>query len=175
MSHSKIKRSSTAVVAAGALCLSAALFTGARNANAQSPTHIQNARSPIATAVWAGNLLFISGTAPSPVTPADRAKGTAAVYGDTKTQTVSVLGKIEATLKEQGLTMGDVVMMHVYLVGDPANQGKMDFAGMNAGFTQFFGTDAQPNKPARTTLQIAALVGGGALVEIDAVAAKPAK
>jgi enamine deaminase RidA (YjgF/YER057c/UK114 family) len=109
------------------------------------------------------------------VTPADRAKGTPAVYGDTKTQAVSVLGKIEATLKEQGLTMGDVVMMHVYLVGDPANGGKMDFAGMNAGFTQFFGTQAQPNKPARTTVQVAALVGSGALVEIDAVAVKPSK
>ena len=85
-------------------------------------------------------MLFVSGTSPSPVTPADRAKGTPAVYGDTRAQAVSVLGKIETTLKEQGLTMGDVVMMHVYLVADPAN-GKMDFAGMNAGFTQFFGTE----------------------------------
>jgi 2-iminobutanoate/2-iminopropanoate deaminase len=142
--------------------------------SAQSPTHIQTPRSAIATAVWTGNLLFISGTAPSPVTPPDRAKGTPAVYGDTKAQTVSILGKIEATLKEQGLTMGDVAMMHVYLVADPAN-GKMDFAGMNAGFTQFFGTEAQPNKPSRTTVQVAGLVGNGALVEIDAVAAKPAK
>ena len=70
--------------------------------------------------------------------------------------------------------MSDVVMMHVYLVADPAS-GKMDFAGMNAGFMQFFGTAAQPNKPARTTVQVAGLVGAGALVEIDAVAAKPAK
>ena len=171
MKNMNIGKILAAVLFAGALSLSTALLL-----NAQSPTHIQNARSPIATAVWAGNLLYISGAAPSPVTPADRTKGTAAVYGDTKTQTVSVLGKIEATLKEQGLTMGDVVMMHVYLVGDPANGGKtMDFAGMNAGFTQFFGTDAQPNKPARTTVQVAALVGAGALVEIDAVAAKPSK
>lgn len=156
-------------IAAGALA--AAIFPAA----AQSPTHIQSDRSPIATAVWAGNTLFISGTSPSPVTPADRAKGTPAVYGDMKTQAVSVLTKIEATLKDQGLTMGDVVMMHVYLVGDPANGNKMDFAGMNAGFVQFFGTAAQPNKPARTTVQVAGLVGGGALIEIDAVAAKPAK
>lgn len=145
------------------------------SAFAQSPTHIQTEKSAIASAVWAGNMLFVSGTSPSPVTPADRAKGTPAVYGDTKAQAVSVLGKIETTLKEQGLTMGDVVMMHVYLVADPANAGKMDFSGMNAGFTQFFGTAAQPNKPARTTVQIVGLVGGGALVEIDAVAVKPAK
>ena len=147
---------------------------GIVSAFAQSPTHIQTEKSAIASAVWAGNMLFVSGTSPSPVTPADRAKGTPAVYGDTRAQAVSVLGKIETTLKEQGLTMGDVVMMHVYLVADPAN-GKMDFAGMNTGFTQFFGTAAQPNKPARTTVQIVGLVGGGALVEIDAVAVKPAK
>ncbi len=156
-----------------AVCITAA--TPLVPAFAQSPTHIQTERSAIASAVWAGSSLFISGTAPSPVTPADRAKGTPAVYGDTKAQAISVLTKIEAALKEQGLTMGDVVMMHVYLVADPANGGKMDFAGMNAGFTQFFGTAAQPNKPARTTVQVAGLVGGGALVEIDAVAAKPAK
>jgi 2-iminobutanoate/2-iminopropanoate deaminase len=158
-----------------AVCITAATAAAALvSAFAQSPTHIQTDRSAIASAVWAGSTLFISGTAPSPVTPADRAKGTPAVYGDTKTQADSVLGKIEAALKEQGLTMGDVVMMHVYLVADPAT-GKMDFAGMNAGFTQFFGTAAQPNKPARTTVQVAGLVGGGALIEIDAVAAKPAK
>lgn len=153
----------------------AAATAGLVSGFAQSPTHIQTEKSAIASAVWAGNLLFISGTSPSPVTPADRAKGTPAVYGDTKVQAVSVLSKIETALKEQGLTMGDVVMMHVYLVGDPANGGKMDFPGMNAGFTQFFGTAAQPNKPARTTVQITGLVGGGALVEIDAVAAKPVK
>jgi enamine deaminase RidA (YjgF/YER057c/UK114 family) len=158
-----------------AVCITAAAaVTAPVSALAQSATHIQTARGAIATAVWAGSTLFISGTAPSPATPADRAKGTPAVYGDTKTQALSVLGKIEALLKEQGLTMGDVVMMHVYLVADPAT-GKMDFAGMNAGFTQFFGTEAQPNKPARTTVQVAGLVGGGALIEIDAVAAKPAR
>ena len=116
----------------------------------------------------------LSAEPPLTATPADRAKGTPAVYGDTKTQAISVLGKIEALLKEQGLTMGDVVMMHVYLVADPAT-GKMDFSGMNAGFTQFFGTKEQPNKPAKSTVQVAGLVGGGALIEIDAVAAKPAK
>lgn len=156
------------ISAAAAIAFSAPAFAQV------SPTHIQTERGAIATAVWAGNSLFISGTAPSPATPADRAKGTPAVYGDTKTQAISVLGKIEALLKEQGLTMGDVVMMHVYLVADPAT-GKMDFSGMNAGFTQFFGTKEQPNKPARTTVQVAGLVGGGALIEIDAVAAKPAK
>jgi enamine deaminase RidA (YjgF/YER057c/UK114 family) len=126
----------------------------------------------IANAVWAGDLLYISGQLPNPVTPADTAKGTPAVYGNTKAQAESSLKKMEAILKEQGLTMGDIVVMHVYLAADPAMDNKMDFAGMNASYSQFFGTPAQPNKPARSTVQVAALVAAGALVEIDAVAAR---
>jgi enamine deaminase RidA (YjgF/YER057c/UK114 family) len=60
----------------------------------------------------------------------------------------------------------------VYLAGDPAAGNTMDFAGMNASFAQYFGTAAQPNKPARSTVQVAALVVPGALVEIDAVAVR---
>src|SRR5215467_1055645 len=70
--------------------------------------HIQTANSGIASAVWAGETLYVSGQLPSPVTPADREKGTPAVYGDTKAQAASTLSKIEALLKEQGLGMGDV-------------------------------------------------------------------
>lgn len=68
--------------------------------------------------------------------------------------------------------MGDAVMLRVYLVGDPAKEGKMDFAAMNEGYRQFFGAAAQPNKPARVTIQVAALVNPAFLVEIDAQAAK---
>jgi enamine deaminase RidA (YjgF/YER057c/UK114 family) len=106
----------------------------------------------------------VSGQTETPTTPA--------IYGDTKTQTASVLGKIEALLKEQGLGMGDVVMMHVYMVGDPANGGKLYFAGMNAAYGQFFGTKDQPNKPARSTVQVAALAASGPLVEIEVIAVK---
>jgi enamine deaminase RidA (YjgF/YER057c/UK114 family) len=112
---------------------------------------------------------------PNPVTAADRDKGTPAVYGDTKAQAGSAVGKIAALLKEQGLGMGDVVMMHVYLVGDPANGGKLDFAGMNAAYSQFFGTKEQPNKPARSAMQVAALAAVGPLVEIEVIAVKAKK
>ena len=44
--------------------------------------------------------------------------------------------------------MGDVVMMHVDLAGDPAKGGKLDFIRMMAAYTRFFGTKDQPNKPA---------------------------
>lgn len=93
--------------------------------------------------------------------------------GDTKAQTIDSLTKLLAGLKAQGFGAGDVVMLRVYLVGDPAQGGKMDFAGMMAGYTQFFGTAAQPNKPARTTVQISGLASPGSLVEIEAEAVKP--
>jgi enamine deaminase RidA (YjgF/YER057c/UK114 family) len=67
--------------------------------------------------------------------------------------------------------MGDVVMMRVYLAADPAT-GKHDSAGMNASFSKFFGTPDQPNKPARSTFGVAALVAPGALVEIEVQAAR---
>jgi enamine deaminase RidA (YjgF/YER057c/UK114 family) len=83
---------------------------------------------------------------------------------------VSVLRKIEAGLKAHGLGLGDVVMMRVFLVA-PTGQQRMDFAGMMEGYRQFFGTAAQPNKPARSTMQVAGLVDPGWLVEIEVTAA----
>jgi enamine deaminase RidA (YjgF/YER057c/UK114 family) len=136
--------------------------------------HIQEDDRPIATGVWVGDTLYLSGQLASPVTPADPAKGTAAVYGDTEAQTMSTLTKIQAALKSEGLTMGDVVMMHVYLAGDPAKGNKLDFPGMMAAYTQFFGTKEQPNKPARSAMQVAALAAPWALVEIEVIAVKAA-
>ena len=63
-------------------------------------------------------------------------------------------------------------MMHVYLVGDPSKESKMDFTGFMAGYTKFFGTKEQPNKPARSALQVAALAVPGALVEIEVIAVR---
>jgi enamine deaminase RidA (YjgF/YER057c/UK114 family) len=97
----------------------------------------------------------------------------AAAAGDTKAQTVDSLTKLLAGLKAQGFGPGDIVMLRVFLVGDPAMGGKMDFMGMMAGYKQFFGTPEQPKKPSRTTVQIAALASPGSLVEIEAQAVKP--
>jgi enamine deaminase RidA (YjgF/YER057c/UK114 family) len=156
----------TGIVCAAGLAAIGAVY-------AQMPVkHIQTPNGMIASAVWVGDTLYVGGQPPTPVTPADPAKGTAAVYGDTKAQTLSVLTKIEGILKEQGLTMGDVVMMHIYVAGDPANSGKPDFAGVNSTFRQFFGTSDQPNKPARSAMQVVALPGAGVFVEIEAIAVK---
>jgi enamine deaminase RidA (YjgF/YER057c/UK114 family) len=135
--------------------------------------HLQpNEKSPIANGVWAGDTLYLSGQLASPVTPADPAKGTPAVYGDTKAQAFSALTKIQALLKEQGLDMKDVVKMTVFMAGDPALGNKLDFAGMMASYMQFFGTKEQPNKPARSAMQVAALAAPWALIEIEVIAVK---
>ena len=46
------------------------------------------------------------------------------------------------------------------------------FPGLQASFTQFFGTKDQPNKPARSAFQVAGLVAPGYLLEIEVIAVK---
>jgi enamine deaminase RidA (YjgF/YER057c/UK114 family) len=136
--------------------------------------HTGSPMSPISTTVTvpAGStLVYVSGLTPD-VTAPDLPKDQAASYGDTAAQTLSVMKKIHAALQAQGLDMKDVSMMHVYLVGDPAKGGKMDFAGMMSSYLKFFGTAEQASKPSRTTVQVAALVSPAIMVEIDCVAAK---
>ena len=138
-------------------------------------TRISPPASRFAAAIWAGDTLYLAGQMAPPVTPEDKAHGKPAVYGDTKTQTLNVLTRIQALPKEQGLSMGDVVQMHVFMAGDPAKGGKLDFDGMNEAYDQFFGTPQQPNKPVRATVQVAALVQPWGLVEIEVTAVRPAK
>jgi enamine deaminase RidA (YjgF/YER057c/UK114 family) len=123
---------------------------------------LANSSFPISEGVWVGDMLYLSGMLDSSV-----AKGQP---GDTETQTVHALENIRHALEEQHLSLGDVVLMHVYLAGDPAQGGKMDFAGFMKGYSQFFGTKDQPNKPARSAMQVAALALPGALVEIEVTA-----
>lgn len=152
-----------------------ALSTGAVHAADVVRHAIPGSTFPIASAVEvpAGKtLVFVSGVVP-PIADASAPKDSARAYGDTKTQTSGVLGSIEKQLKGMGLSMGDVAKMQVFLVGDPAKGGKMDFAGFMAGYTQFFGTPAQPNLPARSAMQVAALANPGFLVEIEVTAVRP--
>ena len=124
---------------------------------------------PIARAVEvpAGKtIIFHSGTTPAPLDPKAEA-GSAAYWGDTKTQALSTFARIKESLDAMGLNFGNVVAMTVYLVGDPAKGGRMDFEGFMAAYTQFFGTKEQPNLPARSTVQVAGLVSPGMLVEIE--------
>ena len=137
-------------------------------------TPIPNSNFPISVAVTVpanAETIYFSGVLPE-VADAAAPKGTPAAYGSTETQTLSVLRRLQAALTAEGLTFGDVVSLRVFLVGDPKLDNKLDFNGLNTAFGQFFGTAAQPAKPTRTALQVAALPLPGALVEIDLVAAR---
>ena len=129
---------------------------------------------PIARAVELpanAKLVYVSGQVP-PVVNADAPRDSLEAFGNTTTQTVGVLERIQSALSDVGLTMGDVVKMQVFLVGDPNNGNMMDFAGFMEGYTQFFGTEEQPNLPARSAMQVAGLVNPAWLVEIEVVAVR---
>jgi enamine deaminase RidA (YjgF/YER057c/UK114 family) len=150
------KRISIAILAALVACAAAS----AQSTITRIP--MPNSNFPISQGVWVGDTFYLSGMIDSSV-----AKSTP---GDTEAQTVHALDAIKTALAAQHLALGDVVMMHAYLAGDPAQGGKMDFAGFMRGYTQYFGTKDQPNKPARSAMQVFALALPGALVEIEVIA-----
>jgi enamine deaminase RidA (YjgF/YER057c/UK114 family) len=158
------------------IALGTVLACGAMDATSAADVvrHSNNSNFPIARAVEvpAGKTIYFhSGMTPAPL-DAKATPGTPEYWGDTRTQTLSVFARIKESLDKLGLGFGDVVAMTVYLVGDPAKGGKMDFEGMMAAYTQFFGTKEQPNLPARSTVQVAGLVAPGMLVEIEVQLAK---
>jgi len=161
-----------ALLGLGILCAAGAVSSGAQAAGIERvPSTYPN--SPILQAVTlppSSQLTYVSGILPDPVDP-KAGKDDLHAAGSTEQQTVAVFRKIEAVLAQRGLTLGDVVKLNVYLVADPAKGGRLDFDGLQAGFRQFFGTDKQPLKPARTTVQVAGLVLPGALIEVEAIAA----
>lgn len=135
---------------------------------------IPNSDFPILRAVEIpadATLVYLSGAVPRVVDEAAE-RGTLAAYGDTEAQTVTTLQSITDTLESLDLTMGDVVKMQVYLVS-PGDGEPMDFAGFMDGYTQFFGTDEQPNLPTRSVFEVAGLANAGWLVEIEVVAVRP--
>jgi enamine deaminase RidA (YjgF/YER057c/UK114 family) len=166
-------------VAIAAACFALVLYA----VKAQSPTAgkvqripIPNSDFPISLGVWVpanSDTLYLSGNVP-PVVNASAPKGSVESYGgSTEAQTVATIQRIQQALESQKLTLADVVMMHVYLVGDPGKENKMDFSGFMASYTKYFGTKDQPNKPARSALQVAALAAPGVLVEIEVIAVRP--
>ena len=151
------------------LALAAIIAIVAHAAHAQvTVKHLQTEKSPIAAGVWAGDTLYLSGQLASPIDP----KAEKLEYGDTERQAFSVFTKIQGLLKEQGLDMKDVVKMTVFLAGDPNKGNKLDFPGLQASYTKFFGTNDQPNKPARSAVQVAALAAPWALLEVEVIAVK---
>lgn len=147
--------------------LAGALLCGQANAAGIERQYGENAMSPIAAAVSvpAGyTTYYISGALPTAVTPA--ANGQPASYGDTATQTRSVLDNLKKVMDKMGIGFGDVVAAHVFL------SETADFMAMNKVWATEFGTAAQPNKPARAAFRTYALVLPGADLEIEFIAAK---
>lgn len=116
--------------------------------------HAPKAVGPYSQAVEAGGALYVSGQLPIDGATGKMAEGIEA-------QTRQSLTNLRYILEEGGYSLADVVKTTV-LLHDIA-----DFGAMNAVYAELF-TDRMP---ARVCYQVAALPMG-ALVEIDAVAAK---
>jgi 2-iminobutanoate/2-iminopropanoate deaminase len=82
---------------------------------------------------------------------------------DVPTQTAQCLANVEAILKAAGSSLQHVLRCGVFLA-DMA-----EFPQMNEVYARVFGE----HRPARTTIQAAALPGKGLRVEIDAIAYVP--
>ncbi len=155
------------LIALAAATLGLALAAPVAAQNVEKVTSTPPGRILAAAKVKPGaTTVYLSGQLASPQTPGG------SDYGDTKTQTVSVLKKIKALLEAHGMTMKDIVRMDAYLTAAPGMDGKMDFAGFNAGFAEFFGTAENPTTVTRTTMQVAALAGPNFTVELTVIAAK---
>ena len=146
-----------------------------RKAPPEAVTFYGSPSSPISGGVVIPSgaaFVWTSGTVP-PVVKADASANDRERFGDTKTQAAGVLKTIETQLAAQGLTMADVVYLRAYLVADTA-KGAIDTEGWNAAYREVFGTAANPTKPARSTVGVAALVNPSWLIEIEAFAVFPA-
>ena len=111
------------------------------------------ALGPYSAAVWAGDLLYLSGQ-----TPVDPKTGDL-ISGDVEAQTHRAFDNLEAVLGDAGLSLDHVIKCNVYLT-DMDN-----FAAMNSAYSTRF---SKPY-PARTTDAVRALPRK-ALVEIEMVA-----
>ena len=108
---------------------------------------------PYSVAVWAGDLLYLSGQ-----TPVNPATGEL-IDGDIAAQTHRVFDNLELVVGDAGLSMNDVIKCNVYLADMD------DFSAMNVAYAKRF---TKPY-PARTTVAVSALPRG-AQVEIEMVA-----
>jgi len=104
-----------------------------------------------------GRLVFVSGQGAT-----DPATGQL-VGRDIEAQTEQVLRNVEAILHAAGSSLQHVLRCGVFLVD------MSEFARMNAVYARMFGD----HRPARTTVQVAALPQDGLRVEIDAIGYVP--
>lgn len=145
-------------------------------AAAQTPDSVQFFGNP-RSSIWAGvsippgSMFWTSGTV-APVANEGAARGSRERYGDTRTQAVGILTRIEQLLREAGYGLDDLVYVRAYVAPDPQKGGAFDFAGWNEAYAEFFGVPRNPGKVARSTVGVAALVSPDFLIELEAFAVK---
>ena len=121
-----------------------------------SPAAAPTPLGPYSPAVAFERLVFVSGQgARDPVT--------GLMPEGIEAQTEACLRNIEAILKASGTDLQRVLRCGVFLID------MREFSAMNAVYARVFGT----HRPARTTVQAAALPGDGLRVEIDCIAYVP--
>jgi 2-iminobutanoate/2-iminopropanoate deaminase len=111
---------------------------------------------PYSPGISTGQLVFVSGQV-------GREPVTGRVADGVEAQTEQTLKNIAAILEAAGSGLGYVIRCGVFLT----DIGEFD--KMNGVYARLFGD----HRPARTTVQVAALPGAGLRVEIDAVAIVP--
>ena len=105
----------------------------------------------LSAAVRVGDLLYLSGQLPG--------RGDSTIEAQTK----SALEKMNPFLAAAGTTKENIVKCTVFLID------VKDFQGMNKAYSEYFTKEP----PARSTVVVAALVSGGAKLEIECIAAIP--
>ena len=113
---------------------------------------------PYSPAMVVGNLVFVSGQA-------GREPRTGVLAPDVEAQTEQALRNVAAILEAAGSSLAHVIRCGVFLVD------MREFQKMNGVYARMFGA----HRPARTTVEVSGLPGEGLRVEIDAVAALPAR
>ena len=103
-----------------------------------------------------GNLVFVSGQTGRHPTTGEPGK-------DVREQTRNVLERIKVVLEAAGTSLDNVLTATVYLVD------RNDLAAYNEVYATYFPT----NKPARTTVTVAALNAPELLIEITVTAGIP--
>ena len=115
----------------------------------------------------AGDFIFVSGTsarrADDSIAGAERDAAGRPVP-EIRAQTRAVLENIRDILTSAGASLADVVEVSTYLVN------MADFNGYNEVYSEFFGYQG----PARTTVAVAQLPHPQLLIEIKAIAYRPA-
>jgi 2-iminobutanoate/2-iminopropanoate deaminase len=140
-----------------AALLAAAVVPASLFAQKQSVTAPgMNATATLTPGIREGNILYVSGQLGT-----SRDAPDSTIQGQTK----RALENVQKIVEAAGSTMANVLKCTVFLAD------VKDFAGMNSAYTQFFPKEP----PARSTVAVAALVSPTAKVEIECIAAVPAK